>query len=559
LKTELDAGRPVVVALGADGDAGAGHFVTVTGISPDGQWIAFNDPTLGEQVLPIGEFLRLWSLQGSSGVAVRREAAAEGSAGYAPWVALLAGMMALITQTSLVRQRKGIGGSLEPGGTEAGLGSAPAGYRWVFKQMPKYEWQEVQEGWDVVPKTVPNMVQKYEQVGWTTTTQRIPRYKTIQVQDGWTYTYVRVPTYRTERYIRYWRTEYTYQATYRYYYGMRIFAGYKKVARRVPVYGTRSVFAGWTTQTKREPKMVTRTVLAGYDVVERRVPKYDWVERQDGWTTTTEQVPHMVSKHVQVGTEWRWVLDEAPPPLPPVDQEPPPSPSDEDKLTRIEEFLDPVIPPEDPETASPEPVKAPSPESQSTLEPSPTPAQLPSETTDTEPEVPTGIPTAPFPPTSTPTWDELERLRAANEEARQAKIQVNMHEYMDQEPLQYIREYVYVANALDYALAAANRENNPLTLQMLNDNNFYPGQLRPATIWNSADIISVQFLVSLRIDPIHVPNYEPVFFELLVRLNPGAYDKIASDHLLPDGNPSYSWEDLIARQINRLILPPTTQ
>jgi len=222
LKTELDAGRPVVVALGSDGEAGAGHFVTVTGISPDGQWIAFNDPTLGEQVLPTDEFLRLWSLQGSSGVAVRRDAPSEGSAGYAPWVALLAGMMALITQTPLVRQRKGIGGSLEPGGAEVGRGSAPPGYRWVFKQMPKYEWQEVQEGWDVVPKTVPNMVQKYEQVGWTTTTQRIPRYETIQVQDGWTYTYVGVPTYRTERYIRYWRTEYTYQATYRYYYGMRI-------------------------------------------------------------------------------------------------------------------------------------------------------------------------------------------------------------------------------------------------------------------------------------------------------------------------------------------------
>jgi hypothetical protein len=178
--------------------------------------------------------------------------------------------------------------------------------------VPKYEWREVQEGWQTVPKTVPNMVRRFQQVGWTTETERIPRYETVQVQDGWTYTYERVPTYRTVRYIRYWRTEYSYKATFRYIGGRRIFAGYKRVARRVPVYGTRSVFAGWQTQRKRVPNMVTRTVLAGYDLVENRVPKYDWVERQDGWTTTTVQIPNMVRKQVQVGTEWKWVQERTP-------------------------------------------------------------------------------------------------------------------------------------------------------------------------------------------------------------------------------------------------------
>ena len=47
LQAELAAGRPVVVALGPEG---AGHFVTITGLSADGGSVAFNDPTLGPLV-----------------------------------------------------------------------------------------------------------------------------------------------------------------------------------------------------------------------------------------------------------------------------------------------------------------------------------------------------------------------------------------------------------------------------------------------------------------------------------------------------------------------------
>ncbi len=315
LQAELSAARPVVVSLGTNGEANAGHFVTVTGIS--GGQVAYNDPTLGKQVVSTEEFLRLWSLQGNSGVAVRREAPAGDAAGLAAWVAASAAAMALISQTPNALRRKGIGGRLDVGGAAAGRGPAPAGYRWVQRQTPKYEWRTVQEGWNIVPKTVPKMVRTYKRIGWTTTTQRIPRYKTVQVQDGWTYTYQRVPTYRTERYVRSWRTQTTRQATYRYVGGRRIFAGYRTVTRRVPVYGTRRVFAGYRTERKRVPRMVERRVLAGYSLVEKRVPKYGWVEEQAGWTVTTERIPRMVRKQVQVGTETRWTLERVPTPAPP--------------------------------------------------------------------------------------------------------------------------------------------------------------------------------------------------------------------------------------------------
>src|SRR3990170_7550007 len=58
LQAQLATGRPVVVSLGANGEGTPGHFVTVTGVSADGQWVAYNDPTLGEQVISSSEFSR---------------------------------------------------------------------------------------------------------------------------------------------------------------------------------------------------------------------------------------------------------------------------------------------------------------------------------------------------------------------------------------------------------------------------------------------------------------------------------------------------------------------
>jgi predicted double-glycine peptidase len=59
LQSELEAGRPVVVSLGSNGEGLPGHFVTVTGISPDGRYLSYNDPTLGQVTVSTEEFLRL--------------------------------------------------------------------------------------------------------------------------------------------------------------------------------------------------------------------------------------------------------------------------------------------------------------------------------------------------------------------------------------------------------------------------------------------------------------------------------------------------------------------
>jgi len=138
LRAELAGGNPVVVGLGTE--TTAGHFVTVTGISPDGEshgdasrWVAYNDPTLGEQVLSAAEFTRLWGMQGNSGVAVATEPPAEVAdpGVLSLWVAFAAGLMALVSTTPLAKLRQGIGGMLISGATGGGRG-APA-----LKPAPK--------------------------------------------------------------------------------------------------------------------------------------------------------------------------------------------------------------------------------------------------------------------------------------------------------------------------------------------------------------------------------------------------------------------------------------
>jgi len=134
LQAQLATGNPVVVSLGANGEAAPGHFVTVTGISADGEshgdasrWVAFNDPTLGKQVLPASEFARLWEMQGNSGVAVATEPPADvpDPDNFALWTAFVAGLMALVSTTPLGALRSGVGGRLDSGATGGGRG-APA-------------------------------------------------------------------------------------------------------------------------------------------------------------------------------------------------------------------------------------------------------------------------------------------------------------------------------------------------------------------------------------------------------------------------------------------------
>jgi len=116
LSATLAEGKPVVVALGTNGADQPGHFVTVTGVSTDGKWVSYNDPTLGKQVISAEEFEHLWGLQGNSGVLVSKSLPAGAPVDYAPLVALAAGLMALISTTPLGAMRQGIGGRLSRSG-----------------------------------------------------------------------------------------------------------------------------------------------------------------------------------------------------------------------------------------------------------------------------------------------------------------------------------------------------------------------------------------------------------------------------------------------------------
>jgi hypothetical protein len=111
LQEELNEGRAPVVAIGTNGEGQPGHFVTVTGISTDGEWVSYNDPTLGEQTITVDEFNELWGVQGNSGVAVRKTVPA-GEENIVPWVAFAATLMAIISQTPLALKRMGIGGRI---------------------------------------------------------------------------------------------------------------------------------------------------------------------------------------------------------------------------------------------------------------------------------------------------------------------------------------------------------------------------------------------------------------------------------------------------------------
>jgi len=242
LSATLAEGKPVVVALGANGEGEPGHFVTVTGVSPDGRWVTYNDPTLGKQVISAEEFERLWGLQGSSGVSVATSLPAGAPADYAPWVALAAGLMALVSTTPLALQRKGIGGMLTaPGGGSNSSSppyAAPAGKRWTKKTVTKYDWKDVTFTEKV---EVPNIVRTWAVVRVNRWIEKVPVYKTVKVDRGrWAYRTVK--KYRTERY----RTSQRYRVKKSYWYRRngRFYRGTRYVWKTRTVVKTREDCSG---------------------------------------------------------------------------------------------------------------------------------------------------------------------------------------------------------------------------------------------------------------------------------------------------------------------------
>ncbi|MBL7162250.1 MAG: C39 family peptidase [Anaerolineales bacterium] len=100
VREQLDQGRPVVVSLGTNGEGEPGHFVTVTGISEDGQWVSYNDPVEGKMTVPVGEFLVEWSWQGYAGMVTQREALATEADPMLPVMGMFSALSALTVMAS---------------------------------------------------------------------------------------------------------------------------------------------------------------------------------------------------------------------------------------------------------------------------------------------------------------------------------------------------------------------------------------------------------------------------------------------------------------------------
>ncbi len=357
LREQLEQGRPVVVALGANGQGKPGHFVTVTGISEDGGWVSYNDPTFGARTVPTSEFLRQWGLQGNSGLVVRESPLPAAADPMLPWMGLFGAlsMMAVLVGRESAREdlketyyalrktlsdprRMGLGGRLGAGSPAGGTCREPVygykavqrGYKTVEKEVPVYETKQVKTGYKVVTRRVPNYVTRKIQVGMKRVTRRVPRYVEKRVRVGtkkvtekvkvtryrtepyyeWKKETRRVPVYRTRKYVKYYKHKrvkdwklvrkygrLTLQPTYRW--------------KRVPVYGKRKVCVGWKTKT--EMKRVKRTRVVPYTAVETRtkkVPVFETRRVQDGYRTVNEIVPVYDFRTFQEG--WKTVHESVP-------------------------------------------------------------------------------------------------------------------------------------------------------------------------------------------------------------------------------------------------------
>jgi predicted double-glycine peptidase len=319
LQAELAAGRPVVVDLGANGPDEPGHFVTVTGISPDGSRVAYSDPILGERIATTAEFLALWNLQGDSGVAVATTPPAPPGADYEPWAAAALAMMATLALAPSMlnrRTRPGVGGAIEENGSGSGVTTyvgasppfnAPEGYIWSAQPIYTTETRTVLE-YEEIPKMV------YRQVLVGTEIEQVPFKKRIEVDEGrWvtkykTETYVSgyrtkkiLLYYRSERYVKYYRQQ-RYWSPYGNYYKPVPVYGY----RQVPVYGTDTtpIYSSRPVEDGKEweANWVTHEIT-DFRAVEKPVYEMQWV--QEG----VQRVPveREVSTQVLTG-EYRYTL-----------------------------------------------------------------------------------------------------------------------------------------------------------------------------------------------------------------------------------------------------------
>ncbi len=209
LKEQIEKGQPVVVSLGTNGISQPGHLVTVTGISDDGKWVAYNDPLKGKRTVQREEFLMKWNFQENAGVIVQKKQLTPGDDPFISWMVFFGAlsMVALIANksnglgqayTRLRRRlsnpkRKGIGGGpLPPEHPDIETVKEQSyqfktvyrGIKTIEVDVPIYQTQKVQVGFRGVKKKVPQFETKRVQVGFDTITKRVPVYTRKEIMAG---------------------------------------------------------------------------------------------------------------------------------------------------------------------------------------------------------------------------------------------------------------------------------------------------------------------------------------------------------------------------------------
>ncbi|MDF1500590.1 MAG: papain-like cysteine protease family protein [Anaerolineales bacterium] len=314
LRAELDAGRPLVVDLGANGPDQPGHFVTLTGIAEDWSQVAYSDPILGERVVSLAEFMRLWDLQGNSGVAVAGAPPAVGSPDYAPWTALFAAMMATLALGPGVltdTRRRGVGGAIVSGSETTGTSTGDSAKVMISKEKPSSAppgkmWIKGGQFYDqrteviTVYDQVPNMVWKDIQVGTRTVTEKVPRYVTVTEDKGhWEYKRVKKTKWETQF------AGYTYKTKW-----YPTPSGWKKSVQKVPKYKKVKKVTWKKVKHRWIPRIVEKQVQRGHYVIERDEPVYEKQYVQDG----LRDIPRQKEITINAPTgmyEWTLVDDPA--------------------------------------------------------------------------------------------------------------------------------------------------------------------------------------------------------------------------------------------------------
>jgi hypothetical protein len=343
LGEQLSEGRPVVVSLAANGEDQSGHFVTLTGISDDGQWVSYNDPILGKQMVSAETFRKLWDLQGNSGLVVRKEPLSAVDDPLLPWIGLFGALTTLAvlvklnpTRTDLKEtlstirgvladpRRSGLGGALVdfPGGggnSSSPPSPAPAGYKWKKTYVPKYGWKDV----EIVERVeVPKMVRTWAIVKVNRWMEKVPVYKTVKVDRG-RWAYRTVTKHRTERYRT--KQRYRVKKTYWYRRGYRLYRGTRYEWKTRTVVKTRRVRYA-ERQRYWVPKIVTEQRIDRYRQIEHRDPVYGWREEKRG--TKIVERTKTTRAWKPVGSEMKWELKRNPKPTPsPPNPTPTPYPS----------------------------------------------------------------------------------------------------------------------------------------------------------------------------------------------------------------------------------------